>query len=44
MARLHRIRLLLGDENINRIYYGDTLEKALKDSVYYMEVELDDTY
>ena len=35
---------IMGDENINRIYYGDTLEKALKDSVYYMEVELDDTY
>ena len=32
----------MGNENINRIYYGDSIDKALKDSVYYMEVENED--
>lgn len=33
---------MMGNENINRTYYGDSIDKALKDSVYYMEVENED--
>ena len=30
---------VMADENVCRVYYGDLAEKALKDSVCYMEVE-----
>jgi len=30
---------IMGDESVNRIYYGDLITKALKDSVYFQEVE-----
>ena len=35
---------VMGDENINRIYYGDPMDKIFTDAVYYMEVEVDDPY
>lgn len=35
---------MVGNDTITKIYYGDDIEKAWKDSVYYMEVEAHDTY